>query len=499
MIEPDKRKALYILFQEGMGKREIARRMGVSVSAVCRIIKQKGGMPDKIRKDKITIDPDLLRRLYHECQGWIQRMHEILTEDYNINVGYSTLTRLLRELDLNGRKKERCDQVPDTPGEEMQHDTTLYSLSLGNRRTKLICSVLYFRYSKIRYMKFYPSFNRFTMKCFLHEALSFWGYAASICIIDNTNLARRSGRGKSAVMAPEMEQFAKQYGFEFICHEIDHANRKAGNERSFYTVESNFLPGREFKNFADLNRQAFTWATKRMPNRPVSKTGIIPINAFDYEKSYLRTVHPSVTPPYRIHERHIDQYGYISFDGNYYWVPGKSRFTVKVLEYSNRIAIYNNRQLIIEYSLPEKEIKNKKFSPKGEPRPRFQPNNRKKPTACEEKQLRALDDGVDAYLNSLSALHGKKRHGVIRKLFALQNKVSRPLFIKTIRRALKYRVDDIDTVERIAGLLMQCDRKLEVPSATIDEAYRSRDAFLQGQFTDDVDMSVFDKLEETNG
>src|SRR5215831_665809 len=46
-----------------------------------------------------------------------------------------------------------------------------------------------------------------------------------------------------AVMVPEMEAFAKQYGFRFVCHEKNHPNRKAGEERSFWTVETNFLPG----------------------------------------------------------------------------------------------------------------------------------------------------------------------------------------------------------------------------------------------------------------
>jgi hypothetical protein len=48
------------------------------------------------------------------------------------------------------------------------------------------------------------------------------------------------------VIVPEMEAFAKQYGFVFRCHEIKHCNRKAGEERSFWTVETNFLPGRTF-------------------------------------------------------------------------------------------------------------------------------------------------------------------------------------------------------------------------------------------------------------
>ena len=71
----------------------------------------------------------------------------------------------------------------------------------------------------------------------------FWGHAAPVCIIDNTNLARLRGTGQDAVIVPEMEAFAKQYGFRFVCHEQGHPNRKAGEERSFWTVETNFLAG----------------------------------------------------------------------------------------------------------------------------------------------------------------------------------------------------------------------------------------------------------------
>src|SRR5256886_863944 len=142
-----------------------------------------------------------------------------------------------------GRSKQqpsRCDRVPDTPGAEMQHDTSPYCIRLGDTPTKLIASLLYLRYSKRRYLKFYRVFNRFAMKCFFHEALMFWGCAARQCVIDNTNLARLRGSGKDAVIVPEMAAFAASYGFHFLCHAIRHPNRKAGEERSFGTVETNF-------------------------------------------------------------------------------------------------------------------------------------------------------------------------------------------------------------------------------------------------------------------
>jgi len=499
MIDPDKRQAIYFLHKEGMSIRKISRHMSVSVNTVIAIIEQKGLMPDTPRKDRIIIDHDLLRRLYNDCSGWEQRIHEILTEDYGIKIGYSTLTRMIRELELGGRKKQRCDQVPDKPGEEMQHDTTTYMLEVGKKRIKVVASIIYYRYSKIRYLKFYRSFNRFAMKCFLHEALMFWGYAASECIIDNTNLARLSGTGSRAVIAAEMEQFALKYGFRFVCHEINHANRKAGNERSFYTTETNFIAGRKFESMEDLNRQAFSWATVRMPKRPVSKTGLMPCKAFEYEQSYLKKVPEFVAPPYLVHDRGTDQYGYASFDGNFYWIPGTSRHDVKILQYSGSLKIYHKRKLLGEYELPPDGVKNKKISPKGQPKPKNQPHNRKRPTAMEEKKLRAVSPEVDTYLNDFALkLNGKKRHGFIRKLYGLYQKLTPTLFIKSIKRALKYRITDIPTIERIAVLQMHSGI-YEVRTVEIDREYHNRKAYIEGLFTDEVDLSVYDQPEDENG
>ena len=194
MIEADKRKAIYMLHKEGMTIREIAQRLAISRNTVRVVIQQNGVMPPREYTVKADIDPDLLRRLFAECEGRIQRVHEKLTEEEHIEITYSTLTRMLRELQISKTKKLRCNRVPDEPGAEMQHDTSPYKVKLADgNRVPVIASLIYMRYSKRRYLKFYRAFNRFKMKCFFHEALMFWGYSAKSCIIDNTNLARLSG------------------------------------------------------------------------------------------------------------------------------------------------------------------------------------------------------------------------------------------------------------------------------------------------------------------
>jgi transposase len=495
MIDPEKRKAIYLLHREGMEIRGISRRLKVSRNTVRSIIEQKGEIPVMTRKDKIELEPALVHRLYSECDGWVQRIHEKLTEEEGINVGYSTLTGIIRELGLGQSKNERSDQVPDVPGAEMQHDTSPYNLKFRDRGVKVVGSLLYYRYCKLRYLKFYRSFDRFKMKCFFHEGLTFWEYSADDCIIDNTSLARLRGTGKNAVIVPEMEQFARQYGFKFVCHEKGHANRKAGNERSFFTVETNFFPGRTFENLEDLNKQAFDWATRRMANRPVSKTGLIPAQAFEYEKAYLNRLPPYITPPYLFLDRGTDQYGYAPVDGNFYWVPGTKRFNVKVLQFSDHIQIYHKRILLARYDLPPDGVKNEKFWPEGYPPPPKQPKNRKRPTAQEEKKLRAASEQVNAYLDFALKPMGREKHRFIRGLYGLYQKIALPLFIKTIKRALKYRITDMETIERIALLLIR-EGNYDMPSVQIDSEFENRESYLEGRFTDEVDLSVYDKMME---
>ena len=494
MIEADMRKAIYLLHQEGMGCRKIARDLGVSRNTVRRIIAQQGEAP-LIERKKQRIDEELLRRLYHQCQGYCQRVHEKLIEEYGIEVTYSTLTRMLRQLGISGPQKQRCDRVPDEPGLEMQHDTTCYRIALGSNQVKVIASLLYLRYSKRRYLKFYRSFNRFKMKCFLHEALMFWGYSAKQCIIDNTNLARLRGSGAHAVICPEMEQFAKAYGFRFLCHRIGHANRKAGEERSFWTTETNFLPGRRFQSLEDLNRQALHWSTVRLENRPQGKAGLIPAKAFEHERHYLIELPAHLPAPYRVIQRGTDQYGYLAFEGNFYYVPGGRRDQIKVLVYSDRLKLYQRSKCLIEYALPPDAVKNKPFGPPGQPQPRYHPRNRKRPTQQEEKRLRSLSASVNAYLDFALQPKGIARHQFLRKLHGLSRKMTESLFIATIERAHTYKITDIATIERIAALQIT-EAFQTLPLVDVDEDFRLRDAYLQGRLTDPPQLWKYDETSD---
>jgi hypothetical protein len=319
----------------------------------------------------------------------------------------------------------------------------------------------------------------------------FWGYAAKQCIIDNTNLARLRGSGKQAVIVPEMVAFAERYGFQFVCHELRHANRKAGEERSFWTVETNFLPGRSFESLEDLNQQAREWATVRMHHRPVKKTGLIPAKAFEHERHYLTELPPQLPAPYCTHERDTDQYGYVSFQANYYWVPGTQRTTVKVLQYADRLKIFRERTCVAEYSLPPEGVKNGRFSPAGQPPARHQPRHRQGGDPQEEQRLRALGPEVVAYVDYVLQTPGIQHHRLLRELWALSQQVTPNVFVQTVTRALHYRIVQRETLQRIAWFCMSQGEEY-LPSVDVDESFRQRPAYLEGYLTDEPDLTGYD-------
>ena len=266
---------------------------------------------------------------------------------------------------------------------------------------------------------------------------------------------------------------------------------KAGEERSFFTVETNFLPGRRFSSVEDLDQQAFAWATERMEQRPQTKAGIIPAKAFEHERSFLIELPSHLPAPYQVHHRSTDQYGYITFDANYYWVPGTDRAEVRVLQYAQGLKIYKDHSCLAEYVLPPDGTRNQRFSPPGLPLPPHAPKNRRHPTEEEEKRLRALGPTVRSYLDWVLPRQGPGRHRFLRSLLALSRKMSVELFTQSIERAARFRIERIETIERIAFLYLQQGAGV-LPVADIDEQFTQREAYREGALTEAPDLSLYD-------
>jgi len=492
------------LFQRGTTKKEIARLLNIDVKTVRSIIRKGDNMAKKKRTDAVVIDEERLRAVYQDCKGWMQRVYEVLTEEDKLSIGYSTLTRRCRELGLSlDDKDERSvdGELLVKPGREMQHDTSPFWTELGGIRRKVVASGLYYRYCKIRFVKFYFSFDRFHMKCFLFEGLTYFGYSAHECWIDNTNLAVLSGTGKRAVMVPEMAAFGKNLGFKFCAHELNHPDRKAGKERNFFTLETNFFPGRKFKDLTDLNEQAKEWSTERYFKRPHSKTKLIPAEVFEIEKPHLNCLPEVCLPPYRERDRPTDRKGYVTLRANYYWVPGKSiREMMKLIETPDRLKIYRGHECVANYPIVAADKRGEKMRPEGVSIVPERPQHDRINSSEEEKRLRAISQSVAEYLDWLQSTKGlvRYRNPFIRELYQCSKRMTPRLFSDALEQARQHGIAQVDAIVRIADIILRTQDSADTPwltEPTCDD-YMNRKTFEEGRFSEEPQLSMYADLFE---
>lgn len=260
-----------------------------------------------------------LRTAFERVGGNVVRVQEVLAEDGH-EVAYSTLTRWAREAGLRSPPK-RAGEYAFAPGEEMQHDTSPHRLSLAGKPVTAQCAGLVLAYSRRLFIQYYPRFSRFEAKAFLLDAARFMEGVCPRCIIDNTSVLLAAGAGADAVIAPEMAAFARTLGFGFHAHRVGNPDRKGRIERPFAYVEGNFLAGRRFADYDDLNRQALAWCNAVANAKPKAALGMSAEAAWRIELPHLRPL-PEVLPPvYDLLDRVVDLHGYVSVDTNRYSVP----------------------------------------------------------------------------------------------------------------------------------------------------------------------------------
>lgn len=341
MLKQDIRTAILELHDKGVGKKKIARLLGVSRGGVRRVIASRSAaVPMVVRKEKADPHRQEILGLIEECKGNLVRVHEELVRG-GAELSYSALTAFCRREGIGQEAQTPQGRYEFAPGQEQQHDTSPHEVKLSGVRTlaQTASSVLCF--SRRLFFQMYPTFQRFDCKVFLTETFNYVGGACRQIMIDNTHVVVASGTGANMVPAPEMAAFAERYGTVFRAHEVGDADRKGRVEAPFRFIERNFLVGRSFVDWADLNAQARAWCDR--VNATYKKhIRAVPMELFALERPHLVPLPLWVPEVYRLHQRIVDMEGYVSLHANRYSCPadwiGRQ---VEVRESKDRVAIHD--------------------------------------------------------------------------------------------------------------------------------------------------------------
>ena len=452
MIAPDIRDAILALKAKGTGVRKIARLLKISRNTVRQTLRQprpKGRTEPQIPTHLLPV----LQETFVLCEGNVVRVQEVLAADHGLTIPYSTLTRWVREADLRAPKR-RAGRYHFEMGEEMQFDTSPHRLLLNGRPVKAQCAALVLAYCRRDFIQYYPCFTRFEAKAFLREGLCFMDGSARRCLVDNTNVVVASGSGANAVIAPEMAAFGQLFGFEFVAHAIGDANRSARVERPFYHVERNFLPGRRFSSWDDLNQQARAWCEQVANRKPKRALGMSPEAAYVLEKPSLLPLPAHLPPVYQAFTRMVDVEGYIYLDTNRYSVPerliGKK---VEVYKYPDQVKVLFRHREVAEHP---RLVGQRDGQSTLKAHRRAQRRRAYQGPSEEERQLRGESELLDRYVSGLKKRSPGRGVSRLRRLLAMRRTYPRAAFLAAIETALQYGLYDLHRLEhlileRVAG------------------------------------------------
>lgn len=446
MIPYEIREAILVLNQQGQAIREISRALKVSRNTVRRALRQdKPKPPREHPEDQAVIE--VLPEIYRRCKGNGVRIREVLKDKYAIDVAYSTLTRLLREQQL--REPKRLSGIYTFgPGEEMQHDTSPHRLALGEQQVTAQCASLVLAYCRMLFIQYYPAFTRFEAKTFLTDAFRFFDGTCPRCTIDNTSVLVASGSGPDAIIAPEMVAFGGLFGVVFIPHAIMHSDRKARVEKPFAYAENNFLAGRTFRDWVDLNAQARTWCEQYANAKPKRSLGMSPQSAYVMEKTHLRPLPPHIPAVTQIHYRIVDTQGYVHLDTNRYSIP--ERFLdkqVTVHKRPDQVLVFSGQQLVAEHPrlvgkrYTDHLIKSHHSS--------LQRGRAPSGPSPQEQVLTGQNPVLDQYVAALKKRSPGRGVARLRRLLELQRSYPAEPFLAAVKQALQYGLFDLSRLERL--------------------------------------------------
>ena len=445
MLSQSQRAAILEMHAKKQSSRVIARMLKVSRWSVREVLRLGTTEVPALERTEIC-EPyrEQILELMPRCKNNLVRVQEELTAS-GATLSYSALTGFCRRHGIGQVPIVASGRYPFLPGVEAQHDTSPHKVKVAGKVCKAQTASAVLCYSRMLFFQIYPTFTRFDCKVFLTEALRYFNGSTKRVEIDNTHVVVLRGTGRAMVPVPEMAAFAERYGFQFAAHELGDANRSAHVERQFDHIENNFLAGRSFASWQEMNQQAREWCD-RVNATQKRHLRAAPRDLFAIEQQHLQPLPVWVPEVYWLHERMVDVEGYVAVNTNRYSVPvewiGRR---VEVRETCGKIEIQlDARHLVTHERLAEAENRHILLAEHSRPRGVKRPD----PHPEEALILKAVPE-IASYVAELKKNSRKLTVLALRQLLRMVREYPREPLLAAVVQAGHYHLYDLDRVERM--------------------------------------------------
>ena len=179
--------------------------------------------------------------------------------------------------------------------------------------------VMILGYSRAKYVEFTKRCDFYSLlRCIVH-AFEYFGGVPETVLTDNMKTVIDGREAGKPLWNSRFEDFSADMGFVPKVCRPRRPQTKGKVERLVDYLKDNFLPGRQFHDIDDLNRQALEWC-RHVDGKIHGTTGKIPLQALS-EEILLSMPEPAVREKYKWETRKVSREGLVSFDGAKYGVP----------------------------------------------------------------------------------------------------------------------------------------------------------------------------------
>ena len=308
---------------QGQSISEVARETGISRVTIRKYLsegeqahKSKGQVKvSKLDAYKSEVD-QLLQQGIYNCQVIFDRIEEH---------GYAGKMSILKDY-VKAKRPPAVKSGPaikryeTKPGQQAQMDWGILKyLDFDNEVKKVACFVMVLGFSRLCYIEFSRRCDIWSLlRCMIHAFEYFCGIPQTV-LTDRMKTVLESVDHGKPVWQGKFLHFATEMGFVPKVCRSRRPQTKGKVERLVHYVRDNFMAGRRFTDFGDLQTQAIAWCD-RVNQRKHATTGERPRTLLKQEKLKPLPAE-SICESYRWETRKVDRECFVSFNGVRYGVP----------------------------------------------------------------------------------------------------------------------------------------------------------------------------------
>jgi len=455
MLNMYKQITIKTLSNQGQKNTGIARQIGCHRNTVRNILLKKKVIAKQVRSRSSYFSP-LREKIKELLDKKITRLriYEILQEEYEFKRDYSTLCKYIKK---EFPKKPKAYGVQNTsPGEEAEVDFGYVGRLLNNcgKLVKTWVFVMTLSYSRNGYYEFTNDQKVATFMKAFENGFEFFGGVPKKVKIDNLKAGVLENKRHKLEFNQDFLEFSHHYGFVIKPCSPYHPEQKGKVESGVKYVKFNFLPGREFKNGNDKDKQLYSWMVNYANLRVHGTTKKVPNEEFEkVEKKYLQPLPENKFAFFQRGERIVKPNCHINFESNYYSVPSSLVGKQVTIRWNNHIlrAIYQGEQAALHRIV--KDEKGKYITVRSH-LPDYKCFSETEYQAKYEQKMRKIGLFAHQYFKKVLLEKDSYWFRSIRSILGLAKTHGNQTVNLSLKRALHFGVLNISTIRNI------CEKKL---------------------------------------